>query len=69
MFVGADEIFGAAVDVRKVAAAAAGNEDFLADAIGALKDSNATPAFAGLGGAEKSRGPGAENESVKSVCL
>ncbi len=52
MLVCADEILRAAVNVRKIAAAAAGDEDFLADAIGALEYGNAASAFAGFGGAE-----------------
>ena len=67
MLVGADEILRAAMDICEIAAAAAGDEDFLSDAIRALKDSDAAPAFAGFGRAEKSRGACAEDESVEFV--
>jgi len=67
VFVGAEKILGTAVDVREIAAPAAGDEDFFADAIGTLEDGYAASAFAGLRGAEESRSTGAENESVKFV--
>lgn len=67
MLVGTDEILRAAVDICEIAAAAAGDEDFLADAIGTLKDSDTASALAGFGCAEKSCGAGAEDESVKFV--
>ena len=67
MLVGADEILRAAVDVRKVASATAGDEDFLADAIGALKDGDAASALSSFGCAEESCGAGAEDENVKFV--
>ena len=67
MLISADEILRAAMDICEIASAAAGDENFLADAIGALKDGNATSAFAGFGCAEKSRCAGAEDESVKFV--
>ena len=55
------------MDVREIATAAAGDEDFLADAIRALKDGDAASAFAGFRGAEESCGAGAENYCVKFV--
>ena len=67
MLVGADEILRAAMDIREIAAAAAGDEDFLADAIGAFEDGDAASALAGFGRAEESCGAGAEDESVKFV--
>lgn len=65
MLVCADKILGAAVDIRKVAASAAGDEDFLADAIGKLEDGDAASAFARFDCAEESRGSSAENKSIK----
>lgn len=65
--VGAEEILGAAMEVRKVAAAAPGNENFLADAVGTFEDGDAAPALAGFERAEKSRGAGAEDENIKFV--
>ena len=67
MFVGAEEIFGVTMEVCEIAAAAAGDEDFLADAIGALEDRDAATALASFDGAEESRGAGAEDEGVKIV--
>jgi hypothetical protein len=67
MLVGTEEILRAAMDIREVAASAARDEDFLTDAIGTFEDRNAASAFAGLGRAEKTRGAGAENDSVKFV--
>ena len=67
MLVGAEEVFGARVDVREITAAAAGDEDFFADAIGAFEDGDAAAAFAGFGGAEESGGARAEDECVKFV--
>ena len=45
VFVCADEILRATVDVRKVAAASAGNENFLADAVSKFEDRDAPSAF------------------------
>jgi len=67
MLVGAEEILRAAVNVREIATAASGNEDFLANTIGTLEDRDAASAFAGFRGTEESRGAGAEDESVKFV--
>jgi hypothetical protein len=64
----AEEILRAAVDVREIAAAAAGDEDFLANATGTLEDGDAAAAFAGFGGAEKSCGTSPENQCVKLLC-
>jgi hypothetical protein len=49
------------MDVRKVAAAAAGDEYFFADAVGSLDDGDAVPAFAGFGRAEEPSSASAEN--------
>lgn len=67
MRVGAEEILGAAMEVCEITTAAAGNEDFLANAIRTFEDGHAAPAFAGFERAEKSRGTGAEDESIKFV--
>jgi hypothetical protein len=55
------------VEISEIAAAPAGDENFLADAIGALQHGNAPPAFACLDGAEEPRGASAENQTVKLV--
>ena len=53
------------MNVREVAAAASGNEDFLADAIGTLEYAYTASAFAGFGRAEEPRGASAKNKSIK----
>ncbi len=65
--VGAEEILRPAMSVGEVATAAAGNENFLADTVGTFEDGHAAPALAGFERAEKSRGAGAEDESIKFV--
>lgn len=67
VFVGAEKILGAGVDVREIASAATGDEYFFADAVGAFEDGDAAAALAGFGGAEKSCGSCAEDECVKFV--
>lgn len=67
VFIRANEIFRAAVDVREVATSAAGDENLLADAVGPLKEGDPASAFAGFRRAEESRGAGAENYCVKFV--
>ena len=62
-----DEVFRLAIKIREIAPAAAGNQDFFAGTIGALKHRNAAPAFAGLDRAEKSCGARAKNHGVKFV--
>ena len=67
MFVCAEKVFGARVDIREVAAAAAGNEYFFADAVGAFEHGDAAAALAGFGSAEESSGAGTEDDRVKFV--
>jgi len=67
MLISADEILRAAMDICEIASAAAGDENFLADAIGALKDGDAASALSSFGCAEESCGAGAEDENVKFV--
>jgi len=52
MLVGADEIFRAAMDICEIATAAAGDQDFLPDTIGAFEDGDAPSSLAGFGCAE-----------------
>ena len=61
MGIGGEEIFGRGVEVGKIAAASAGDEDFFADAIGEFDDGNAAAKLGGLEGAEKAGGAGAED--------
>jgi hypothetical protein len=59
VFVRAEKILGAAMEIREIAAATARDQDFLADAIGPFEDRDAASTFAGLGRAEESRGTSA----------
>ena len=67
MRVRGDEILRLAMEIREIAASAAGNQDFFASTIGALKNRYAAPAFAGLDRAEESRGARAKYHGVKFV--
>src|SRR5215467_3673170 len=58
--IGRDKVFRLAVQVGKVAASAAGNQDLLANASGTLQHGNAPAALAGLNGAHESRRATAE---------
>jgi hypothetical protein len=49
--IGGEEIFGRCANVREIAAASAGDENFLADAVGVFEDSDATTALPRLDGA------------------
>ena len=65
MWIRGDEIFRTAMNVGEVAATTAGDEDFLADAVGVLEHSDAAAAFAGLNGAHEARGACAEDDCVE----
>ena len=67
MFIGAEEILRTAVDICEIATAAAGDENFLADAIGTFEDRDAASTLAGLCRTKESRGAGAEDESIEFV--
>ena len=67
MRIGGDKVFGCGVNIGEIATASAGNQDFLANAIGALQHGDAPSAFAGLHGTEQPGVSGAENQSVKFV--
>ena len=62
-----DEIFRRAMNVREVAASAAGDEDFFAGAVGVFEDSDAASALAGFDGAHESCGACAEDYGVEGV--
>ena len=49
--IGGEEILRLAMDVGEIAAASAGDEDFLADAVGVLQDRDAAAALARFDGA------------------
>ena len=59
--IGGKEIFGCGVNVGEIAAAAAGDENLFADAVGMFDHSDAAAAFAGFDGTEKACGAGAED--------
>ena len=62
--VGGEEVFRGGVAISEVAAAAAGDEDLLAGALGALEHEDAAPAAPCLDGAHEAGGAGAEDEDV-----
>lgn len=61
MLVGAEKVFRPAVEIREVAPASTGDENFLSGLAGKLEDCNAASAFSGFCGTEKSRGAATEN--------
>jgi len=65
--IGGEEIFGSGVKVGEIAAAAAGNEDFLADAVGALEKGDTVSAFSGFNGTEQTSGASAEDEDIEGA--
>jgi len=62
--VGRKKIFGGGVEVGEIAAAAAGDQDFLADAVGALEDDDAASALAGFDGTHQAGSACSENDDV-----
>src|SRR5690349_21794980 len=67
MRVGGDEIIRTAVQVGKVAAAASGDQDFLADTLRPLQHGHASPAPSGFNGAHQAGCSTAENDYVKTL--
>jgi hypothetical protein len=65
VFVGADEILRATMDVREVAASSTGDKNFLADAVGKFKDRDAPSASSSFRRAKEPCGASAEDESIK----
>jgi len=62
-----DEILGGGMKIGEVAATAARDEDFLADAVSALEEQDSFAAFTRLNRAHQAGGAGSENDGV--VCL
>ncbi len=56
-----------AMQVGEIAAAAAGDEDLLANAIGMFEHRHAPSALAGFDGAHQPRGSGAEHDDIESL--
>jgi hypothetical protein len=52
------------VEIGEVAAAASGDEDLLADAIGMIENHDATTALAGGDGSHEAGCPGAEHQDI-----
>ena len=65
MGIGGEEVLRLAVNVGEVAAASAGDEDFLADAVGVFKDGDATATLAGLDGAQQTGSATADDQNVE----
>ena len=64
VWIGRKEILRAGVQVGEVAAAAAGDEDFLADSIRAFEHQNTPATLAGLNGTHQAGRTGSENDDV-----
>jgi hypothetical protein len=60
-----EEVLGAAVEVGEVGAAAAGDEDLFADALGVVEQKDAAAATAGGGGTHKAGSAGSEDEDIE----
>ncbi len=65
VFVRGNEIFRLAMNVGEIATPPAGDEDFLADAIGMLEHGDTPPAFASLDRAEEASGTAAKHQRIK----
>ena len=63
--IGREKIFRRDVEVGEIAAAAAGNENFFADAIAVFDDDNAPATLARLDGAHQPRGAAADDRYVE----
>ena len=61
------EVSRLGVEIREVAAASAGDEDFFTDFFGAVEEQDAAAAFASFDGAEEAGGTGAEDDYVEVV--
>ena len=62
-----EEVFRLGVEIREVAATAAGDENFLADFFGSFEEHDAAAAFTSFDGTEETGGAGAEDDYVKVV--
>jgi len=66
--IGREEIIRCAVKVGEIAASTAGNEDFLAETVGALEDGNAATALPCFDSAEQTGGAGTEDDGIEFAC-
>jgi len=62
--IGRKKILWARVQVGEVAAAAAGDQDFLADSVGAFENQNTAAALASFNGTHQAGRAGSENDDV-----
>jgi hypothetical protein len=62
--IGGEELFGGAAEVGEIAAAAAGDQDLFADAIGVIEDKDAAATLACGDGGHETRCASAEDEDV-----
>ena len=65
--IGGKKIFGLAMEIGEVAAAATGDEDLLAESVGSLENGDTAAALTGFDGAHQTGGAAAEDQSVKGV--
>ena len=64
VWIGGEESVGRAVEIGEIAAAAAGDEDLLADAIGMIENYDATAALTSGDGSHEAGCPGAEHQDI-----
>jgi hypothetical protein len=57
-----------AMEVGEIAASAAGDQDFLSQAVGMFQDCDVAAALAGFDGAHQSRRAATENKCIEGVC-
>jgi hypothetical protein len=62
-----EEVLRLAVEIREIATATAGDQDFLADFLGALEEHDAAATFSCFDGAHESGSAAAQNNHIKVV--
>jgi hypothetical protein len=67
MWVRGEKVFRAAVQIRKVAAAAAGDQDLFADSVSVVQHRNALAMASCLDGTHQACRAGSENEDIKDL--
>jgi len=60
-------MLGLGVEIREVAAASAGDENFFADFFGAFEEHNAAATLAGFDGAHQAGGTAAQHDYIEVV--
>jgi hypothetical protein len=69
MGIGGEKIAGLRVQIRKVAAAPAGDEDLFAGTLSVLEQRDTAAAAAGFNGGHEARSARAEDEDIESVLI